>query len=158
MLSYSINAFVGYRSSSFWGVSVLPGYIQKGSSSESGFAGETTRGRSQLHYINLPILVDLHFFNKFCFSIGPEFGYLLKANGKGDGFNNDISWQYDNKFELAIQGALTYNVWGGFDIGANYSHGLTNISSINYTDNNGDPLGTMKTYNQYGQLFVRFKY
>jgi hypothetical protein len=162
MLAYNINGFIGYKSQSFWGLSIEPGFIQKGGfrknviSYSSGvmYQGDISY---RLNYIQFPILANLFINNKLYFSIGPELSYMLSAKAKFDSFSTDITSSYDNKFELSGTIGVNYSIWKNIDIGIRYNHGLTYVSKIQWTDLYWNYIGESKVYNQYFQFIMGIK-
>src|SRR5690554_2365633 len=62
ILSYSLNAHLSFRSD-YVGITMEPGYIKKG-----GQLGDFNNGMSSqfsFHYIQLPLLLDIHFTSRF---------------------------------------------------------------------------------------------
>lgn len=155
IFSFNTNAYVGYKSASFWGISLEPGYIQKGG--ELKYENDYYDVRVQMNYIQLPILADFYLGEKFSISVGPEFSYMINAKAKSTDFSNDISGFYNKKFELSGIVGINYYFHKNFDIGLKYNHGLTYTTKIEWTDDNGILIGQTNEYNQYFQLCVRFK-
>lgn len=160
--SYNINGYIGYKSNGCWGLSFEPGYIQKGGLQKDIYSyssGITYKGdiTYRLHYIQLPILVNLYLTDKLYVSIGPEVSYMLSAKGKLEGFSLDISDSYDHKFELSGMAGINYTIAKRFDIGVRYNHGLTKVSTIQWRDLMQSYMGESNVYNQYFQLIVRVK-
>ena len=155
-VSFNVNAFVAYKTSERWGVSVEPGFIQKGFSLpvETG----TTQGdaKIRLNYIQLPVLAEFYATQKLYFSVGPEFAYLLNARYKMQE-KTDITDIYDNRFEVSGLAGVNYNIYQNFDIGLRYSRGLTKTTGIIFTNSAGEYAGESKEFNQYLQFIVKFK-
>lgn len=154
MLSYSVNTYIGYKTSGWIGFSAEPGYIRKG-----GAAGSTGLNGSKyvFNYINMPLLVDFYVVNKLSLSIGLEPALLLSAKYIYDGGKIDAFWDYED-FELSGLIGMIYRPLDFLDIGFRYSIGITYLSEIEYTTIGGDPAGNSKTFNQYFQLFLRYRF
>jgi hypothetical protein len=56
MISFNFNGHIGYKSAGFFGLSIEPGFVQKGGLQSSDHHKKT---RIQFNYIPMPILVDL---------------------------------------------------------------------------------------------------
>jgi hypothetical protein len=153
MISFNINGYVGYKSSGFMGLSLEPGFIQKGGREK--YEGDYMR--FQLNYLQMPVLADFYLTDKLFISIGPEVGYMINAKAKFKASSNDISEMYDNKFELSGLLGFNYTIIKNFDIGIRYNHGITYTTKISINDVNGNFIGSTRVYNQYFQLVVRFK-
>jgi hypothetical protein len=158
MTSFNVNGYIGYKSAKFWGISLEPGYIQKGGAQRYDTETKDDDIRLQLNYIQIPILADLYLTDKFFISVGPELAYMISAKAKSMEISNDIRDFYTRNFEVSGLIGLNFNVIKNFDIGIRYNHGITYISEIIYLDEMGDPTETYsKEYNQYIQLVLRFK-
>jgi hypothetical protein len=154
MITFNVNGYAGYKSAGIWGISVEPGFIQKGALHKS----DDSKARFQLNYIHMPVLGDIYLLDKLFISVGPEFGWMINAKAKADDYTNDITEIYKNhRYELSGLIALNYELNEHLDIGIRYNHGLTNISKITYTDQLGNVTGESKEYNQYFQIILRFR-
>ena len=152
-LSFNANAFVEYKSSGIWGVSVEPGFIRKGGYDEVGTAEYNTDVSLILNYLNMPLLLNVYLGDKFYLSCGPELAVLLKGQSKISGSRFDIGQLYSRKLEASAQVGLNYSLTEHFDLGLRYNHDLTYTSKwIDYpTDEQS------KEYNQYLQFIVKFR-
>ena len=153
MISYNVNGYIGYKSKGIWGLSVEPGFIQKGYSIKF----QNHNVRFQLNYLQMPVLADIYFTDKIFLSVGPELAYLLNAKIKTVSDKGDISDIYDRKFELSGIAGINYKITGKFDAGFRYSHGFMYTMEIPYTDANGHLIAKSEEYNQYFQLIVRYR-
>ncbi|TLX72995.1 PorT family protein [Labilibacter sediminis] len=155
MVSYNFNGYIGYKSGGLIGISVEPGFIQKGGGHKFYLDNGEENVRIQLNYLQLPVLVDFYVGKNLSLFVGPEFSYLLNAGTNDDLV--DISVFYDKDFELSGVVGVSYNVHKNFDIGSRYSRGFSYTSKITFSDEAGNIVGDSKEYNQYFQFFVRFK-
>ena len=155
MVAFNLNAFAAYRSASFWGITAEPGLIRKGAIISGAYDLEKHESHLRLNYIQLPLLADFYITKKLFLSVGPEFAYLMSAKVNNDGNTADISNAYDNKFEVSGMAAISYTILPRVDIALRYSHGLTTISEMEFTNEMGEPVGEAKEKNQYLQLMVR---
>ncbi len=125
-------------------VSIEPGlvYTQRG----YGLKGNLTinklkiealnaRATSQMHYIDLPVLIKVKPAGGLTIFAGPQISYLVKNNLQADvallGFSLintdlDITNQF-NKFDLGITGGIGYEFKGGFGIAASYEKGFNRL-------------------------------
>lgn len=157
MISFNANGYIGFRSARFWGLSVEPGFIQKGGVQLMNKEDKKDDLKFKLNYIQIPILADFYLTNKLFISIGPELAYMLNAKVKSKDNSNDISDIYDNDFEISGLIGINYNIIKKLDIALRYSHGLSYTMKIIWRGDFGDYLGKSKEYNQYFQLLVRLK-
>lgn len=155
MIAFNLNAFAAYRSAGFWGITAEPGFIRKGAKETVVYSAEKQEARLFLSYLQLPLLVDFYLTRKLSLSVGPEFAYLMSAKVNYDGKFTDISYAYDNKFEVSGMAAINYTILPKVDIALRYSHGFTKTTQIDFTDIHNEPLGHVKEYNQYLQLLLR---
>lgn len=157
MVSFNVNGYIGYKISRLWGLSAEPGFIQKGGVMLYDKENKDDNKRLQLNYLQLPILVDFYMGEKLFLSVGPEFAYMINAKLKSKDNLQDISKFYENDFEISGVLGINYNIHANFDIGIRYNHGLTYSSILTLRDADGASIGESKEYNQYFQVFVRFK-
>lgn len=136
----NLNGFVSFKSSEFWGISVEPGFIQKGGKIKD----KTSDFKYLYNYLQLPILGNLFVSKRFYVSIGPEVCYMIKSH-------------FTRKFELSGLVGINYQLTDKFDIGMKYNHGLTYLYEDKFIDNSGELIQTIREYNQYFQLALRYK-
>jgi len=153
MIAYNFNGYIGYKKTESWGLSIEPGFIQKGGRQKSS----DDYIRFNLNYIQLPVLFDYYIADKFYVSIGPELSYMMNAKVKSKDNSNDITDLYDRRFELSGLVGINYRIIDKLDIGLRYNHGLTYTSKITWTNEFGESVGELKDYNQYFQLIVKWK-
>lgn len=148
MISFNLNAYLGYESKSFWGVSLEPGFIRKGGIDEDN--------KIQLSYFQLPVLFDVYLSDKIFVSCGPELSYLISAQSVSYGVSSSIWELYSRPFEVSGLIGVNVRLTNNIDIGLRYSHGLTWISKVIYYETDYVTT-TSNEFNQYLQLIVRFK-
>jgi len=153
MMTYNFNAFVSYKNSKSWGLSLEPGFIQKGEKQD----GLETNYRYNLNYIHMPILFIYDINDKMYFSIGPELGYLINTKLKSKETTIDLTSSYSNRFELSGLAGINYKVSDHLDVGLRYNHGISYQSQIEWTDIQGNNIGKSNIYNQYFQLVLKYK-
>jgi len=157
MLSFNLNGYAGYKSAGFLGVSLEPGLIRKGGVMKLDKDSKDDDIRTQLYYIQMPILVDMYLCDKLFLSLGTELAYMIDAISKSKDASSNISEAYDNEFEVSGVFGINYSINDQVDIGIRYSHGFSYTLEISWTDSEGNILGKSEFYNQYGQLIIRFK-
>lgn len=91
----------------------------------------TTHYKSELNYINVPLMLQLQTTKGVYVEVGPQVGYLLNAKNKNTdaGSSNsemDIKDQL-KKWDVAASGGIGYLSRIGLGINARYNYGLTNI-------------------------------
>ncbi len=125
-------------------VSIEPGlvYTQRG----YGLKGNLTinqlkiealnaRATSQMHYIDVPVLIKVKPAGGLTIFAGPQISYLIKNNLQADvallGFSLintdlDITNQF-NRFDVGLTGGIGYEFEGGFGIAASYEKGFNRL-------------------------------
>jgi Outer membrane protein beta-barrel domain len=152
---FSLNGFLSLRTNTNWGISIEPGFIQKGANRGYITMYDPFEEKITFSYIQLPVLYDLYFTKKISLSIGPEFSYLVKSQEK----NSDRTINtYDQRKKIEIAGivGLDYNVFKYVDIGFRYNHAITSTTNL-WFDEFGNLIGQTKEYNRYFQLILRVK-
>jgi hypothetical protein len=157
MISFNINGYLGYKSSGFWGISIEPGFIQKGGLRQHVIQDNNVDVRYQFNYLQIPIYLDLYITKKMFLSFGPEVSYMISYNSNPNVFSYDNVFLYDYDFELSGSIVFNYNFHKNFDIGLKYNHGITHFNKITWRDAQGNEVGKTIAYNHYLQAFIRFK-
>ncbi len=154
MMAFNVNAYLGYRISETFGISLEPGFIRKGSTVYEPSVGKF---QMQENCIQMPVLAEYFILNKLFISIGPELSYLMTGNVSiRDEVYDNTSW-YENRLELSGVIGLGYCINDHMDIGLRYNHGLTYTAQMTLTDPSGQSMGISREYNQYGQVLVRYR-
>ena len=157
MYSFSINGYIEYKISENWGISAEPGFIRKGGVVRFGLNHYMSSIRLTLNYIQIPVLANFYFSDRFFVSIGPEFAYLINSEENLPTNATGLSHFNENAFEVSAMIGLNYCLSIKVDIGLRYSYALTCNSLLTWTDGYGPSIGQSKVYNQYFQLLIRFK-
>lgn len=95
-----------------------------------------------LHYVNLPIMLQLQSPGGFYIETGPQLSYLVDAKQKGRSpisttDETDLDPVRDN-FDIAWAAGVGYNTRIGLGIGARYNYGLRNIVKESSSGNSQD--------------------
>lgn len=157
LISGNLNAYFGYKTKGIFGFSVEPGFIQKGEILEGNKDHNDDDIKMKYNYLQMPILADFFITKDLFVSIGPELAYMVSAKAKSKDHANNIYDWIDNKFEFSGILGVSYTFFKKLDVGLRYNHGITLINEITLTDEEGMITGTIKEYNQYFQLLIRFK-
>ncbi len=181
LLSYNINAFVSYKSTGFWGVSIEPGFIKKGGVQlfdymNHYFLPQHYKVIVDFNSIELPVLFNMYLNKRLYASIGLEFEYrmsekatitdkvtwndqsLYVAKSLGNNVLSDnILPDNNNRFSNSGLIALNYCIDNRFDIGLRYGLGLEKLIQIEWLDNFGSNDGSSDIYNNYLQLILKVK-
>ncbi len=88
----------------------------------------------KVEYINIPILAKYYIYNGLSVELGPQFGFLVKAESKdeisanGTTFENKRDFKNEvNSFDFGIGAGLAYDLSNGFFVNARYNFGLTKV-------------------------------
>jgi hypothetical protein len=128
--------------------------------SAKGFKFSTQSGNGTLNfsYISIPILAGFRPSEKFTVLLGPELGFLTKANSKFEGTNNDVTENF-RKFDLGIDIGIAYTIKNGWGIEFRYNHGFDDLVDVTITDTLGNEIGTDKRgSNRVLQLGLFYKF
>lgn len=102
-------------------------YMGAGAKSSETTTGVTTTIEQDLHYIALPLMLQVKPGGSgFFIEAGPQLGYLIRAKAESGGMEVDNKESFD-KFDFAVNGGLGFTTRVGFGISARYSYGLANI-------------------------------
>ena len=149
----NINGYLGFKSKSFWGLAIEPGFIQKASIYSFMDGTKADDSKIQLNCLQVPLILDLFLSKNFSFSIGPEFSYAISSKYQISIMGHKPPELNNNELSGII--GLTYSIFKKLDIGLRYNHGLTH-SYILWKDEFGNALDFSKEYNHRVQFFVRF--
>lgn len=179
--TYNINALVSYKSKSYWGVSIEPGFTQKGGvqlfdSRKSNYQIIHNNVFVVERYIQVPILYNVYLGKRFYFSIGPDFAYRLSEDASitntvnntdysisaYKSIGNNVFADYilpdaERRFEMSGVLGLNCILTKKFDIGLRYGYGFNNLVDVTWADETGIFIGKSSTHNQYLQLLFKLK-
>lgn len=81
------------------------------------------------HYLNLPLLARIYFYERASFNMGMQYGYLLKAVDR-DNINNDDITDSVNRHDLAGVIGFGYTLSDRFVFDLRYNIGITNTAGF----------------------------
>lgn len=97
-----------------------------------------TQFNDKLEYINIPIFAKYYIYKGFSIEVGPQFGFLVKAESKGEVIVNGETFKNNrdlknevNSFDFGIGAGLAYDLSNGFFINARYNFGITKVGKSN---------------------------
>ena len=113
-------------------------YSSQGAKNEyfETLGGLTTKhhNHDKIEYINIPILAKYYITEGFSVELGPQFGFLVKAENKdeisaeGTSFETKRDFKNEvNSFDFGIGAGLAYDLPNGFFVNARYNFGITNV-------------------------------
>jgi len=92
----------------------------------------------KIEYINIPILAKYYIIEGFSVELGPQFGFLVKAESKdeisaeGTSFETKRDFKNEvNSFDFGIGAGLAYDLSNGFFVNARYNFGITKVGKSN---------------------------
>lgn len=113
--------------------------------------GVKAHSRINLHYINLPLLLQYNITDEFRVEVGSELGYLFAAKSKfGDERNI-----WNNKLDIGLDVGVQYLIWQNIKAGLRYNAGFSSIiDTMNSNQTSGE---TIKYLNRVLQLSVSYQ-
>lgn len=181
ILGFNVNGFVSYKSKSFWGFSLEPGFIRKGGVQlfdymNSQYLEIHYKVRNEFNSIELPVLFDIYLNRIFYISAGLEFEYRFSEKAI---MTDQITWNDqsvfvakslgnnvfadnilpDNNNRLSYSGliGLHYNINSRFDLGLRYGIGLKELIHVYWLDSYVEFTGESNVYNHYFQLIMKIR-
>lgn len=119
-------------------------------------SGVNDGGSLHLNYINFALLGGYRPDDEFVILVGPEFGYLLKANSRFESKNHDLTTTF-KKFDVGIMIGVIYWLNKSFSAQATYSNGILPLYNGIRTDPFGNIMGTYKDgYNRSLQIGLQY--
>ena len=121
-------------------------------------------GKTNLSYINVPLMMKWYAYDGLNFEFGPQVGFNVAAKGKstttttgaGD-FDGTVETEGDieniSTVDFGVNIGAGYEMANGLNFGLRYGRGLTSISDIE--DNNGDKA---KVFNSVISLGVGYTF
>ena len=141
--SYHINGILGFKSDSWWKISLEPGYIVRGSNLNFAYKKgsniySSVNGKLYSNF-DLPILLDIDVNQKFYLSMGLAIDYTLSTldDKKHLGVpipNYEIFTNRDDEFSYFAILGLNYKLSDTYDVCIRYNLGLTKYAYINFID------------------------
>jgi hypothetical protein len=117
----------------------------QGAKWEENIGGATIKGRVNLLYANIPLVVRYQTKSGFFGEAGVQPGFLLSAKDKYSG-NSDNYKQYVNTFDFSIPFGVGYEFQNGFGVGLRVIPGLTNINKEDDAKDRNFVVGLRGTY------------
>jgi len=181
LLGFNINGFVSYKSKSFWGISLEPGFIRKGGVQlfdymNSHYMDIHYKVKNEFNSLELPVLFDIYLNRKLYVSAGLEFEYRLSEKAI---MTDQVTWNDqsvfvakalgnniladnilpDNNNRLSYSGlvGLHYNINSRFDLGLRYGIGFKELIHVVWLDSYGYFGGESNVYNNYLQLILKVR-
>jgi Outer membrane protein beta-barrel domain len=88
-----------------------------------------TEYKNNLHYLNLPVLLQYMFNNGFRLQAGPQLGFLLKAQQEANNNEANVIQRYRN-IDVSLPVGLSYVSNSGLGLDLRWAFGLNNINDV----------------------------
>ena len=154
-LNYKFNNKLAFQPELLY---TAQGVVEQGVSN-----GINLKLKYKLDYLAIPLMLKFYPNKNFNIEIGPQFSYNVKneleAKGNGQTLNFDLDDFYadngidakTNKFDLALNFGLGYELNNGINFAARYSYGLTKVlKGSEVTDLNGNSLNIKNAVITFG--------
>ncbi len=105
-------------------------FSMQGAKEEATILGQTFESRTNLDYINVPILFKFYPVKGFHVGLGPQFGFLLSAKSKIDGQGEEDLDELMNDVDIALALNLGFKTESGFGVFGRYNLGVVDIFDI----------------------------
>lgn len=96
-------------------------------SAQGAQSKENTDIKTNNDYINIPIMAKYYFVEGFSLELGPQVGFLMKAEAKGENGSLDTKDFYKS-VDFGVGVGLAYDLPQGFFVNARYNLGLSKIN------------------------------
>ena len=181
LVGFNVNASAEYKNET-WGLSIEPGFIQKGGVQLFGYANFLSRYTTNYHvetrlnYLQLPLLYNIYLSDIFCLSVGGEYSYLIHSDSKltktpnsidktlvafdstQDQFNSKyITNNFPNHHELSGIIGISYALTDEVDVRLRYSYGATELATVSWMDQSGFIYSASHIRNHYLQVSLKYK-
>lgn len=103
--------------------------------------GSDGAGNLRYHYVTLPLLAGIPIGQKFSFLVGPEFGYLVKANSKFATDTRDVTANFQ-RFDWGLDLGGAWQITSALGVEIRYNYGFRGLIKGITTDENGNPTGS----------------
>ena len=109
-----------------WGIQPEVMYSLEGAKYD---IGESSDAKVDLHFINVPVLVQYMFDNGFRIEAGPQIGFLVGAKAKETGGDNSIDIKDNFKStNFSIPVGVGYLMSNGLGFDARYNFGVSDMN------------------------------
>ncbi len=123
--------------------------------------------RTDLNYINVPVMIKYYPFGGVNLQVGPQLGFLMSAKGDlvqvfssgslGQAvFNQDLK-NYLNSTDFSIAFGAGVDLPLGINISVRYNYGLSNINKFSGGSSDTPSFSVAKTQNQVIQISIGYR-
>ncbi len=159
-LSYGAAAYVSVPLNDNFYVATEPGFLRKGYTVKYVGEFDLIHNSRFIHYLQLPLLLEMRVDDNLWVSLGPELGWLLRAIQKNydDPEPIDLMYYYSkNRLDAGLQAGAFYTVTSGIDVGAKLGASIKPVERFFRESQEHDVLVRITKRNLYLQLFFRIK-
>jgi hypothetical protein len=158
--TYHINGILEFKSDSWWGISLEPGFIKKGGGLDftysNGYNKISSMNSRVYSNIDLPVLLNVDLNKKFYLSTGLGLDYTLSTTDENHWRavvlpNYEILPIMDNKFSCSAILGLSYKLNETFNVSIRYNLGLTRLARANLVDGVNNSI-----YSNCSQLSLKY--
>lgn len=139
------GGFVDTKFKKHYGMQMEIKFIQKGSKGKDTLGGVFNYYESRLNYIEVPVLINYIYKEKYMFELGLSAGYLVSAFEDKDGIGLEKAYPEFNKFEIAGTAGFSYIIseqliissrftYSAFPVRADYSGAVRYIDRGQYNN------------------------
>lgn len=112
--------------------------------------------RTNLNYLELPILLSYSLIEKIGIDLGPSFAYKISSVAKGENFSNNIDDLYDKNVDFGISTGVRFNVTDKIVLIGRYYYGIAKVNEFTFADVNNNQT-TVSYYNRIIQLGIGYR-
>lgn len=127
--------------------SIQPELLYSAQGAEDTADGMTVKAK--LNYLNIPVMGKYYFTDAFSLEVGPQIGFLLKAEVEVDNVSVDAKDLFKNT-DFGLNFGVGYKLNNGLNFSARYNLGLSNINDF---DDEGEDL---KNQNSVFQVSIGY--
>lgn len=113
-----------------------------------------------LHYLSLPVLAYYELIPRLRIEFGPQVGYRFAASFERMERNAPFTAKdiYDQEWDIGLSGGLRFYVLKQVSFTARYVHGFSSVTSVRYSDENGEPGARVKQQNRNLQFSLGYEF
>ena len=111
----------------FENFSLQPELLYSAQGAEDTAEGMTVKAK--LNYLNIPVIGKYYFTDAFSLEIGPQIGFLLKADVEAEGVSVDAKDLFKST-DFGLNFGVGYKLNNGLNFSARYNLGLSNINDF----------------------------
>lgn len=149
--SFNVNTYFRFRGKGKFSISSELGFIQKGCVESMAGTPSSPEYKYRIYYVTLPLLANYNIHEKFSLGLGIDLSYLIEAKRN----EYDVTDDFKSVDISGIIG-IDFSILKFMDIALRYGYGFIPSELITFTDNTGNEIGDMKSYNQHLQLSMRY--